>query len=101
MDTLQNTLTHVMNHYAGKALNGESFLTINQDAGIFAIVTIGESLGERIADADLIVRLVNNQIIIEKDMNDKTLMEALLQAGVPSEKITVAYLTLDRSPSRS
>jgi len=46
---------------------------------------------KRFARMGLLVRLVRNRIIIEHDMNDKILLDALLQAGIPREMIILAY----------
>ena len=39
----------------------------------------------------LIVRLLEDRIIIERDVNDKPLVDALLLANVPREQIVLAY----------
>ena len=77
--------------YAGQALNGYSYLTRNDDQRVFAVVSVGEVRDKRIADAALIVRLIDEKIIIELDINDKPLVDALVQAGVPREQIFLAY----------
>lgn len=46
---------------------------------------------ERITGMGLLVRLVNDHIIVEHDGNDKMLIDALLQAGIPRESIILAY----------
>lgn len=91
MDSLKDTLVHVMGGYAGKALNGCSYLTSNDDQDVFAVVSVGEVKDKRIADAALIVRLIDDKIIIERDINDKPLVDALIQAGVSRERIFLAY----------
>lgn len=88
---LKATLLQVMSEYTGKGWNNYSHLMIDHAANYFVDVTIGHDRSGRHAFADLIVRLVDDQIIIEQDRNDKTLLDALLQAGVPRENIIVAY----------
>ncbi len=91
MDTLKDALIRVMTGYAGKALNGYSYLTSSADQHVFAVVSVGEVRDKRIADAGLIVRLVGDKIVVECDLNDKPLVDALIQAGVPREQIVLAY----------
>ena len=91
MGSLRETLQHEMAGYAGKALNGYSYLLDNADQDIFAVISIAQLRDERIADAGLIVRLVDDKIIIELDLNSKPLVDALVQAGVPREQIVLAY----------
>ncbi len=91
MNSLRETLKQVMQGYAGKGLNGYSYLTSSESQEIFVVVSFGEVHDKRIADAGLIVRLQNDRIIIEHDINDKILLDALMQAGVPREQIVAAY----------
>jgi hypothetical protein len=81
----------VMMGYAGKALNGYSYLTSSADQQVFTVVSVGQVRGQRIVDTGLVVRLRNNRIIIEHDVNDKPLVDALLQAGIPRQQIVLAY----------
>jgi hypothetical protein len=39
----------------------------------------------------LLVRLVHDHIVIERDINSKPLVDALMQAGIPRERIVLAY----------
>lgn len=91
MDTLQQTLRSVMSGYAGKALNGESWLTEGDDGQMFTVVSVGEVKGKEFVDAGLIVRLRGEHIIIDHDANSKPLVDALTQAGIPRGQITLAY----------
>jgi hypothetical protein len=89
--TLKDTLEHVLVGYAGKALNGCSYLTSSADQQVFTIVSIGQVRDQHIVDTGLVVRLMNDRIIIERDVNDKPLVDALVQAGVPRGQIVLAY----------
>ncbi len=93
MDTtrLKETLRYVMDDYAGVGLNGRSYLTSSADGKVLAVVTMARVRDQHIAEADLIVRLVDDQVIIEQDLNDKVLVDALVQAGVPRSQIVLAY----------
>ncbi|HEX2620317.1 MAG TPA: element excision factor XisI family protein [Phototrophicaceae bacterium] len=91
MDTLKQSLLDVMKGYAGEGLNGVSYLTYDDEHNIFTVVGIATLGKERIVDNDLVVRLVGDRIVIEYDVNDKPLYEALMQAGFPREQIILAY----------
>lgn len=92
MDNLKETLHAVMKGYAKKGLNGYTYLTHSDDGQVFTVVSIANVRGKHIADTGLIVWLENNQIIIERDVNDKILADALVQAGVPRSQIVLAYV---------
>ncbi len=91
MDTLTETLRQVMMGYAGEALNGYSYLTSSADQQVFTIVSVGQVRGQRIVDTGLVVRIKNKRIIIEYDVNDKPLVDALVSAGIPRNQIVLAY----------
>lgn len=48
--------------------------------------------GKRFVNTGLLVHIVDNHlIVIEEDINNKPLVDALVQAGIPREKIILAY----------
>jgi len=91
MDRLIETLRDVLTGYTGEALNGYSYLTESKDGKAFTVVSIGYLPDKRIVDAGLIVRVVENRIVIERDVNDKPLVDALMQANIPRQQIVLAY----------
>ncbi len=91
MDTLRQTLRDELLGYAGEALNGYSYLTSSADGQFFAVVSIGHVRGQRIVEADLVVRVAGDRVIVERDINDKPLVDALVAAGVPRGQIVLAY----------
>lgn len=92
MDSLIDTLRDVMRGYAKKGLNGQGYYMENEEHNVFAVISLATMpKAQRIATAGLIVHVVNDKIIIERDMNDKILLDALLQAGIPREQIVLAY----------
>ncbi len=91
MDTLKTTFQAVIEGYTGEGLNGHAFLVHDPVLDIYSVISVGYVRQRRVTDANLIVRLTANQIIIERDMNDKTLADALVQAGIPRQSIILAY----------
>jgi hypothetical protein len=91
MDSLTEIIQQVMLGYAGEALNGYSYLTSSADQDVFTVVSVGKVRDERVVNTGLLVRLVHDRIIIERDINSKPLVDALMQAGIPREQIILAY----------
>jgi hypothetical protein len=77
--------------YAKPGLNGWGYVAKSDDGKVYVVVDISIQKGKRYADSGLIVRVFNDLIIIEQDMNDKQLVDALVQAGIPREQIILAY----------
>ena len=91
MDTLACSLESVMSGYAGHDLNGESFLTRSDDGSILTVISIGDLPGQHFAVTSLAARVTDGRIVIDADINDKPLVDALVAAGVPRDKIVLAY----------
>ena len=67
MDRLSDILRKVLEGYTGEALNGYSYLTESKDGTVFSVVSVGYLPDKRIVDAGLIVRLLEDRILIERD----------------------------------
>jgi len=77
--------------YAKPPVHGDSFLSISEDGQSFSVIDIYVEAGERCVDAGLVVRLFDQLVVIERDMNDKPLVDVLMQAGIPRSQIILAY----------
>ena len=91
MGTLRDMLYQVVEGYAGRALNGYSYLLSSPDRQVLAIVSVGSVRDRHIVDTGLVARLTGDRIIIERDVNDKLLVDALVDAGVTRKQIVLAY----------
>ena len=80
-----------MSEYTGEALNGYSYLTSSEDQQLFTVVSVGHVPGKRIVETGLIARVIGGQVVIERDVNDKPLVDALVQNGLHREQIVLAY----------
>ena len=92
MDTLKQTVKKAVEGYAVKGLNSDAYLTVSPDEALFTVVDIAHIHGQRLVATSLIVRLLHDQIIIEQDDNNKPLVDALVQVGIPRSQIVLAYL---------
>jgi hypothetical protein len=61
------------------------------DGQRYTVTSIATLDDERFINVGLVVRLDGDHIIIEHDNNNKPLVDALVQAGIPREKIVTAY----------
>jgi hypothetical protein len=51
---------------------------MNEDGRLLTVVSIGQVRGETLVDTGLIVRMIGDIIVIDRDNNSKPLVEALL-----------------------
>jgi hypothetical protein len=91
LDTLSEILHRAVAGYAGEMLNGYSYLTTNADQTVFVIVGLGYIGDRHFVDTSLVARVERDSIVIECDMNNKPLVDALLEVGVPRSQIILAY----------
>jgi hypothetical protein len=91
MDTTLAILVRELEKYSGKAFNGYSYLDTNHEQTHFVITSVGIIRDRRVVNTAIIVQLVNDTIIIDRDIFDKPLVDALLQAGVSRSQIILAY----------
>ena len=91
MDNLKDVLIREVSAYAKKGFNATSYLATTADLNHLVVTAIGKSHGKRVVSTVLVVELTGDTIIIDEDMNNKPLVDALVQAGVPREKIILAY----------
>ncbi|MBX3065438.1 MAG: XisI protein [Anaerolineae bacterium] len=91
MDTLKDTLAQVLKGYAGEIGNGKIYLTSTPDQSIWTTIAIARVQKKQITTVTLVVRLVDDLVIIDHDNNDKPLVDALVQAGITRDHIVLAY----------
>jgi len=91
MAELREILLEVMDGYTGKGLNAQSYLTRDELNNIYTVITFADVRGQHIVNISLAVQFEANLIIIKEDINNKPLVDALLQAGVARENIILTY----------
>lgn len=91
MDNMVKTLMDVMEGYAGKGLNGHLYLTSDASKTFFTITSIADVRGETLVETGIAARLEGDVIVIQRDISNKPLVDALMQAGIPRDNIILAY----------
>ena len=91
MDDLRITLQETLMDYAGEGLNSYAYLMSNADDTAFAVIASASVHGNPVVNTGILARVENDMIIIERDMNDKQVVDALIQNGIPRDKIILAY----------
>lgn len=91
MDALKQTVQEVAAGYAGKMLNGHSYLTQNAEGTLFIVMDVINLRGQHYSNVSLILQLIGDKVVVERDQNDKIVLDALLQAGLSRSQIILAY----------
>lgn len=91
MDTLQEMVKQAVFGYAGGGSNLLTFPMLNEEYQVYAVTIIDYPIHKRDAGILVMARIDGDQVIVEEDTTDRPLLDALIQAGVPREKIVLAY----------
>ena len=91
MGELKQILVDELKKYAGQGANAIAFPIFDDERQHYAIAVVEHPKREEPADILIIARIADGKIVIEEDMTDKKLIDALLQRGISRENIILAY----------
>ncbi|MBZ0307781.1 MAG: XisI protein [Anaerolineae bacterium] len=81
MGDLKQIVYEEMSKYAIKDWNDEAYLKVSDDQKTYIVVSVDEDKEQRFVDIDILVWFMDDKIVIEQDMNNKPLVDALVRAG--------------------
>ncbi|MEQ8673753.1 MAG: element excision factor XisI family protein [Aggregatilineales bacterium] len=93
MDILKQTVREEVEKYAagGRGANILLFAILDDERGIYAVNAVDYPKRDDVAGVVVLARIVGNSMVIEEDMTDKKLVDALLQRGNLRDQIALAY----------
>jgi len=77
--------------YARKGVNGQVVFAKNDSGDEFVLIAHGKLDGNTFTFTSLSAAVIDDSVVIYEDRNDPSLTESLIQAGIPREKIILAY----------
>ena len=89
--TLKQILIEEMQGYTGEGYNDVAYLTINETEQVYGVIDIAMIRGSRVVGAVLVAHIVNDQIVIDLDLHNKMLVDALKARGILESQIVLAY----------
>jgi hypothetical protein len=93
MDQLESIVRAEVKKYAGTGtgINLLLFPLLDDTQKIYAVNAVDYPKREEPAGVIVLARIVGDKVIIEEDMADKKLVDALLQQGIARSQIILAY----------
>jgi hypothetical protein len=91
MASLIETVKTEVEKYAGDGFNVRLIPLLDDERRHYGIIAVDYPTRKEVATVAMMARVVGNQVVIEEDMTDKKLIDALLQAGIPRDQIILAY----------
>ncbi|HLA44255.1 MAG TPA: element excision factor XisI family protein, partial [Aggregatilineales bacterium] len=83
MGSLRDILVRELEKYVGEGANALAFPVFDNQRQHYAIAIIDYPERTEPADVIILVRIAGDKIVVEEDMTDKKLVDALVQQGVP------------------
>ena len=87
MASLASIVKEVVFSYASGGLNLKTFALSNEEQGVYSVNVIDWPERHRPAGVVVMARVEGEQVIIEEDLTDRPLIDALVDAGIPKEQI--------------
>jgi XisI protein len=91
MATQTDVVKEVVFSYATAGLKLRTLALSNEEQDIYAVIVINWPERHRPAGVVVLARVEGDQVIIEEDLTDRPLVEALVSAGIPPEQIILRY----------
>jgi hypothetical protein len=91
MDNLKEMVKQAVFGYAGGGFNLRTFRMSDEENQVYAVTIVDYPIHKHDAGILVMARIEGDQVLIEEDTTDRPLLDALVQAGIPREKIVLAY----------
>jgi hypothetical protein len=91
MDSLEHIVKRVVHGYAVTGANLRTVAFSNDEQHFYAVNIIDTPVRKRPAGVMVMARVEGDKVIIEEDLTDRPLVDALVRAGIPREQIVLAY----------
>lgn len=91
MDNLIQTVKRTVFDYAGGGDNLKVFPLANEEKQVYTVIIVDTPIHQYPAAIVVSARVVNETVVIDEDTTDKPLVDALVQNGIPRDKIILAY----------
>jgi hypothetical protein len=100
MASLTDLVKEVVFGYATAGLKLRTFALSNEEQAAYAVIVVDWPERHRPAGVVVLTRVEGDQVIIEEDLTDRPLVEALVNAGIPRERIVLKYAEESTASSR-
>jgi hypothetical protein len=95
MDRIADSISVVLDiikGYATPVLLGQSYLIRDEKEHIYTVIDVPDYPPKFSAGIVVLVRLVDDYIVIHEDTTDHPIWQELVNAGIPREKIILTYI---------
>lgn len=91
MATLNEVVKKTVFEYAGGGFDLKMIPYANEEQQSYTVIIVDTPIHQYPAAIVVSARVVNETVVIDEDTTDKPLVDALVQNGIPRDKIILAY----------
>jgi len=88
---LAAVVQRVIESYAGRALKAVSYPFADHQRRIYGVVVVPDHPRPFKSRVVVMARIVDDTVIIDEDTTDRPLVDELVKAGIPRDKIVLLY----------
>lgn len=92
MDSLNETLKEIVFSYAWKGIDFKTFQAENDENDAFSVMVVDYPVHQQDASIVVMAHIEGDFVIVDADNTDRPLVDKLVEAGIPREKIILAYV---------
>jgi hypothetical protein len=93
IDDLTAIVQHEVKDYAVPAYKARTYFVGDEKHRIYTVIVVPDDNYpvKTKAGVTVMARIVEDKVVIDQDITDRPLYEALMEAGIPREQIILAY----------
>jgi hypothetical protein len=88
---IADIIEHEINEYVGPLYKGTLYPIFDHSSNVYSLLAVPHYPKAFQPGVILLARIVGDKVILDVDTTDRPLVNALVEAGIPREKIVLAY----------
>lgn len=93
MIDLEAIVHQIVADYATPALKATTHFIYDPQRHVYTVLSVPDQPRKFHTGVIVMARIEGDTVVIDEDITDRPLVDALVDAGIPREKIKLAYLT--------
>lgn len=87
METLVKTVKETLDWYVSDGFGSRTYSIYNEEHHLYAVVAVDYPIHKRDPMIVVMARIAGDTVIVEEDRTDRSLVNKLIENGVPPEKV--------------
>lgn len=92
LNALAQIVRNVVQDYSGLSIGSITYAVHDDEQQIYSVLIVPDHPRRFKSRVMVMARVVGDTVVIDEDTTDRPLVSELVRAGIPREKIVLAYL---------